>query len=281
MREGEQVKSKKMKSIVLKLVNIIVVFILFLGSCKKGRQTSELKIPTRLLKSINTTNNEFSQNFIVNYGVDGHVSYVGSSDFTNGYYYKYLGAQIASIVHKIGDLQYDLILTYSDNKSLSQAEFKVKNSLGEVSSFPLTCTQVGDLNLVFSNSNDLTFLQMHLVDGKLIKSNTNAWYLKSSINFQYNEQKGRIFGNVVPISKLNNPLNPAAAVRVNELILLFLQAYSPKQLIAFQVEQTLGKLNYNQSFGDLTAIECTVDNVDAEGNVIKTTKTDINYSFTN
>ncbi|MNL07025.1 hypothetical protein D3C87_1276830 [compost metagenome] len=270
-----------MKNIISKPLNIIIALILFLGSCKKDRQTNEQKTPARLLKSINTNNSGFSRNFIVNYGADGHVSYVGSSDFTTGYYYIYTGVQISGIVHKIGDLQYELILTYSDNRTLSKAEFKVKNSLGVISSFPLTCEQIGDLNLVSSNSNDLTFLQLHLVDGKLIKSSTNAWYLKSSINFQYNNQNGRIFGDVLPVSKLNNPLNPATGVRVNELISLFLQVFSPKQLIAFQVQQSSGKLNYNQNLGDLTAIECMIDSVDAGGNVIKTTKTDINYSYTN
>lgn len=269
-----------MKHILLKLRNIIVILILCLSSCKKDRQTKQ-KIPTRLLKSINTNNDGLSQDFILDYGVDGQVSYVGSSDFKNGYYYKYLGTQISSIEHKVGDLQYNLILTYANNLTLSQAEFKVKNTLGVVKSYQLTCTKSGDLNLISSSSEDLTFLQLHITDGKLIKSSTNAWYLKSSINFQYNNQAGRIYGNVVPISKLNNPLNPAAAARVNELILLFLQAYSPKQLIAFQVQQSLGKLNYNQNLGELTAIECTVDNVDAEGNVIKSTKTDINYRYKN
>ena len=210
---------------------------------------------------------------------DGFVSYVGSSDFTNGYHYKYLGLKIASVKHQIGDLQYDLALTYSANETLSRAEFKVKNAFGVVTTFPLVCTQSGNVTLVSSNADDLTFLQLELSDAELIKARTNAWYLKSSINFQYNKKTGRILGNVVPISKLNNPINPAAAIKVNELISLFLQAYSSKQLIAFHAQQFLGKINYIHSFDDLTVTECTVDNVDTDGNLIKTTKTTIIISM--
>ncbi|WP_214228238.1 hypothetical protein [Pedobacter sp. B4-66] len=232
-----------------------------------------------MIKSIKTDDGQFEQNFIVNYGPDRQVSYVGSADFRFGYTYSYLSTQISRIKHNAGDLHYTLVLNYSNNNVLSNAEFKVTNTSGVIKSFPLTCTTIGGFTTIATNVNDLTFLELQVSEGKLIKALTNSWYLKTSISFQYNDQKGRVYGSVIPIFVLKNPIFPAKAILVNELISLSLQAFSSKQLTEFQSLRSSAIISYTQNSGDLTSIKCQSDELDPDGNLVKSVKTDITYTY--
>lgn len=260
---------------ILKLILLGVIFC----SCKKNIPKEPQLSPVKMIKSIKTADGQFEQNFIVNYGSDRQVSYVGSTDFRFGYTYSYLNTQISRIEHNEGDLHYTLVLNYSDNNVLSDAEFKVTSTSGVIKSFPLTCTNVGDLTTIATNANDLTFLELQVSGGKLIKALTNTWYLKTSISFQYNNQKGRVYGNVIPIFVLKNPIFPAKAILVNELISLSLQAFSSKELTGFQSLRSSATISYTQDSGNLTSIKCRSDELDQDGNLVKSVNTDITYTY--
>jgi len=264
--------------IAYSILTLLLLSIIF-SSCKKDIPKEPELPPVKMIKSIKTNDGEIEQNFIIKYGLDRQVSYVGSTDLRYGFSYSYMGSHISGIEHHAGDLSYGLVLNYSNDNTLLNAEFKVKNVAGAVTSFPLTCVKTGDLITVATNVSDLTFLELQVSEGKLIKALTNAWYLKNSISFQYNDQKGRVYGNIIPVFPLKNPISPATAVLVNELISLSLQAFSSKQLSAFQTSRFSAILNYTQNSGDVTSIKCRSEELDTEGNLIKTLKTDITYTY--
>lgn len=269
--------SVKIAGSIFRLILLGAIF----SSCKNNIQKEPELPQVKMIKSIKTTDGQLEQNFIVNYGLDRQVSYVGSADFRFGYTYSYLGTQISSIEHTAGDLHYMLVLNYSNNNVLSNAEFKITNASGVIISFPLTCKNTVDLTTIATNANDLTFLELQVSDGKLIKALTNAWYLKTSISFQYNDQKGRVYGNVIPVLALKNPISPATAILVNELISLSLQAFSSKQLSAVQSLRSSVTINYTPNSGHLTFIKCQSDELDPDGNLVKSVKTDITYTYSN
>lgn len=271
-------KMKYSAGIADSILLLLLLSIIF-SSCKKNTPKEPELPPVKMIKSIKTNDGQIEQNFIIKYGVDRQVSYVGSTDSRYGFIYSYIGSHISAIEHNAGNLFYQLVLNYSNNNTLLNAEFKVKNVAGVVTSFPLTCVKTGDLITIATNVSDLTFLELQVSEGKLIKVQTAAWYLKNSINFQYNNKKGRVYGNIIPVFPLKNPISPATAVLVNELISLSLQAFSSKQLSAFQSSRFSTILNYTQNSGDVTSIKCQSEELDTEGNLIKTLKTDITYTY--
>lgn len=276
-------KSTYRHSKYLRVMPGLVVCLIFLSSifssCKEDI-LEEPKMPeAKMIKAIKVVKGEeAAQNYIVNYNQHQQVAYFGSADFKSGYTYSYTGTQINKIVHNVGNFQYSLVLNYS-NHTLLDGEFQVKNSSGLIKSFPLTCEKTGDFITIATNTNDLIYLELQVRDGKLIKALTNAWFLKTSISFQYNEQKHRIYGNTIPLFPLKNPFSQDTAFLVNELISLSLQAISQKQLVAFQSLNCSATLNYIQKFGEVMAIKCQSDSRDADGNFIETVKTDITYSY--
>ncbi|KQC02002.1 hypothetical protein AQF98_00045 [Pedobacter sp. Hv1] len=261
---------------VLSLVFLITIF----SSCKKSI-LKEPEIPqTKMIKSIKIVKDQLEQNYIVNYNENKQVSYFGSADFKTGYNYYYMGTKINRIEHHIEGFLYTLILNYS-NDILLDAEFKVKTASGTVLSFPLTCTKTGDMTTIATNSNDLTYLKLQVSDGKLMKALTDAFYLKTSINFQYNEQDHRVYGNSIPIYKLKNPFSQDTAALVNELISLSLQSLSQKQLVAFQSLRSSATLSYTHNSGNVVGIKCQSDELDTDGNFVESVQTNITYSYSN
>jgi hypothetical protein len=241
---------RKLPKLVLCLIFLSSIF----SACKKTT-LDEPKMPqAKMIKAIKVVGNkQGEQNYIVNYNQHKQVSYFGSADFKSGYTYYYTGTQINKIEHSVGGFQYSLILNYSNNIPLN-GEFIVKTSSGIMRSFPLTCEKTGDLIKIATNINDLIFLELQVSDGKLIKALTNAWFLKTSISFQYNEQKDRVYGNTIPLFSLKNPFS----------------------------QDTLNcsaTLNYIQKFGEVMAIKCQSDILDTDGNFIESIKTDISYSY--
>ncbi|MGF1924732.1 MAG: hypothetical protein ACQUHE_11180 [Bacteroidia bacterium] len=262
-------KSFPLAGILLCIVAIGTLF----NSCKKCHPEKIEPSPVKTIKSIRINNGQTEKNLIFKYDQDGHISYVGPSDLQNGYTYKYRGSKISHIEHRVDRYTYEI--------DLINSLFLIKKAEDIHFSTPLTPSKVGDLTILSTNANELAYLELQIRDGNLVKAHTNAFYLKTSLNFQYNDTVGQVYGNSIPVIQLKNPLNPTAAVWINELISLALQAYSQKQLISFHSVYSSARLNYTQHAGAISSIHCRVEELDPDGVLKKTTETDLTYTYSN
>lgn len=272
--------TRRKRKAALTIVSIICISTIFYG-CKKCGSRELASVPVKTIDRITTNDGQIQNYLIFRYNPNRQVSYVGLVDFTNGYTYTYQGTQISKIEHKTNGFTYEIQLTYSGNRTLANADFIVKKAGVVSASIPLTCTTTEDLTVLSTNSNELAYLELRLKDGNLVKALTNAFYLKTSINFAYNEAKGRVYGNSIPLTQLKNPIYPTAEIRVNELISLALQAFSSKQLHSFQSQYSSAILSYIQNSGEVSLINCRVQEQDPDGTLKRSTETAITYTYSN
>src|SRR5215217_5525925 len=204
---------------------IALYFMLLLSACKK-KEVQKEQLPKRL-NQIMSSSHSVTQTWKTQYDIGGKISALLNEQTGERFHYEYADHQLKNIEHFTQDKNFKLSLKYDGKGELSELTISGKKN----SSYTMVMVRNNKHSYLLSREAAFCGLKFHLSEHQIDSTETTAYFYKSKIRFKYAQENDQVFGTLIELLKLSNPLVPGISIYMNEMLELCMFIFTKKRLL--------------------------------------------------